>query len=583
MKNRISKKLSVVPCQLSIILAFLPLSAAYAQQDSTLNRTVVVENEYNPNIMDASKINVLPRVEEPAVVKKGIEYATALRPVSAWSYESMSPITREWALNKAKRGYLRGGYGNYGNVDFKAGYVWDITKNDRLQAGVSLDGMNGTLKNLNGEDWKSRFYSTEVRLGYSHDFNKVNLDLGGGFGSQVFNYMPVPGGDGRLTTGTDAMSVTTDKQHHTRGDFHIGVSSRDESLPLQFRLQTGLQYFGIKYPLGYAAGESAGKEKIVHTTGDVWGKLNEQQQVGIRFQMDNLFYSSDSLMSNYTSLCFNPYYTLENDEWRLRIGAHIDWQSGEDSGIDVAPDVKAEYLFSDSYVLYLHALGGRELNDYRRLAAFSPYWTLSGRLASTYVPLNATAGFKASPVDGLWFNLFGGYRISKDELSCYLSAAVEGAQRKGGLYYTGLLQDKAKTAYGGAELKYGYKDFFDAALKGTFYSWKTEGENKDLYLLSKPKFELNFHAEAKVFEGLKINAAYDYVQRREYTVNGEDGTPYDAGLGNISNLSVGATYTFLKDISIFGQVNNLLNKQYYHEYGYPAEKLNVLAGLSFEF
>ena len=72
----ISKKLSIVHCQLSIILAFLPLSVAYAQQDSTLNRTVVVENEYNPNIMDASKINVLPRVEEPAVMKKGIEYAT---------------------------------------------------------------------------------------------------------------------------------------------------------------------------------------------------------------------------------------------------------------------------------------------------------------------------------------------------------------------------------------------------------------------------------------------------------------------------------------------------------------------------
>ena len=52
-----------------------------------LNRTVVVENEYNPTVMDASKINVLPRVEEPAVVKKGIEYATALRPVAAWNYE----------------------------------------------------------------------------------------------------------------------------------------------------------------------------------------------------------------------------------------------------------------------------------------------------------------------------------------------------------------------------------------------------------------------------------------------------------------------------------------------------------------
>lgn len=564
MKNSILKKRSILHHSLPLIVAFLPLSVAYAQQqDSTLNRTVVVENEYNPDIMDASKINVLPRVEEPAVVKKGIEYATALRPVSAWNYENMSPITREWALNKAKRGYLRGGYGNYGNVDFGVGYLWDITRNDRLRVGLSLDGHNGTLKDGKDADWKSRFYSTEFRLGYSHDFSKVTLNLGGGFGSEVFNYMP------------HAEAVQTDKQHHTLGDFHIGVSSRDESLPLQFKVQTGLQYFGIKYPVDYSYNAEGGKEKIVHTVGDVWGKLNEEQHVGIRFQMDNLFYSSDSLMNNYTSLCLNPYYTLENDDWRLRIGAHVDGQSGKDSGIDVAPDVKAEYLFSDSYVLYLHALGGRELNDYRRLNAFSPYWSLNDRLTSTYVPLNATLGLKGSPVDGLWFNVFGGYRISKDELFSHLEAADH-------LYYTRFLQDKAKTAYGGAELKYGYKDIFDATLKGTFYNWKIDNENEALYLATKPKLELSFYAEARVLEGLKINMGYEYVQRKEYAV-AEEGITYDASLGNISNLSVGASYTFLKDLSVFGRVDNLLNKQYYYESGYPAEKLNVLFGLSFEF
>ena len=40
--------------------------AANAQQhaaDSALNRTVVVENQYNPEVMDAFKVNVLPKVE----------------------------------------------------------------------------------------------------------------------------------------------------------------------------------------------------------------------------------------------------------------------------------------------------------------------------------------------------------------------------------------------------------------------------------------------------------------------------------------------------------------------------------------
>ena len=55
-----------------------------------------------------------------------------------------------------------------------------------------------------------------------------------------------------------------------------------------------------------------------------------KRQVGIRFEMDNLFYSSDSLIGNYTSLGMNPYYMLESDDWRVRVGAHVDWQSGED-------------------------------------------------------------------------------------------------------------------------------------------------------------------------------------------------------------------------------------------------------------
>ena len=57
-------------------MGLLSVSALQAQQDSTLNRTVIVENQYNPTVMDASKINVLPKVEEPAVPKANIAYAT---------------------------------------------------------------------------------------------------------------------------------------------------------------------------------------------------------------------------------------------------------------------------------------------------------------------------------------------------------------------------------------------------------------------------------------------------------------------------------------------------------------------------
>ena len=65
-----------------ITVSFGSLYAQNQGNDSILNRTVVVENQYNPEIMDAFKMNVLPDIEEPAVTKQHIDYATAVRPFS---------------------------------------------------------------------------------------------------------------------------------------------------------------------------------------------------------------------------------------------------------------------------------------------------------------------------------------------------------------------------------------------------------------------------------------------------------------------------------------------------------------------
>ena len=91
-------------------MGMLSWVTTYAQQDSALIRTVVVENQYNPTVMDASKINVLPKVEEPVVPKARIEYANAVRPVSMWDYQAMQPIVKEWKADDVYRGYMRADY-----------------------------------------------------------------------------------------------------------------------------------------------------------------------------------------------------------------------------------------------------------------------------------------------------------------------------------------------------------------------------------------------------------------------------------------------------------------------------------------
>ena len=536
--------------------------ATYAQQqDTTLVRTVVVENQYNPTVMDASKINVLPKVEEPTVPKAHIDYANSVRPVASWANQSMNPIVRDWTPDAAYRGYLRAGYGNNGNVDARLGYLWDISKKDRLNVEASLDGWNGDVTDRNGEDWTSRLYNTRLGLDYRHAFKKMDLMLGGAYHSQVFNYMNPQYYYGDLSRSVENPSR---RQHQTMANAHLGIASTDKDAPIQFMGEVGMNLFKQKYPTNIAEGS----ENNFYLKGDVWKPFNDQR-FGLAWDFNTYSYSMDD-MKGTTSLELNPYYGYENDDWRIRLGAHVDWWSGIDDEVNFSPDVNVEYIFSDSYVLYAKAGGGRENKSLMELTEFTPYWTLSHPyILPTYMSLDAAIGLKASPINGLWFNLTGGYQIREDDLFWKL---VDGSGS-----YLGFEQGKSKVAYGSAELKYDYKDLFDLGLKATYYHWKGDKmEGLDQYaeerlLALKSEMELNAEVGFKPVQGLRINAGYEYVKRAEEI--------YDP----ISNLYVGADYALMKNLSIFAKANNLLNKEYVRADAYPAQKLNFLAGLSLQF
>lgn len=95
-------------------------------QDTTMNRTVVVEQEYNPDIMDASKVNVLPRATSYRQ-QKAVEYDATLMPATHIPAGIMQAYTGKETQAKALPGYVRLGYGNYGNLDVRANYLFSLS------------------------------------------------------------------------------------------------------------------------------------------------------------------------------------------------------------------------------------------------------------------------------------------------------------------------------------------------------------------------------------------------------------------------------------------------------------------------
>ena len=139
--------------------------------------------------------------------------------------------------------------------------------------------------------------------------------------------------------------------------------------------------------------------------------------------------------------------------------------------------------------------------------------------------------------------------------------------------YAELLQAKAQTAYAGATIDYGYKDYFDISLKGKYYNWRMD-DGLDYLLLLKPQYVVDVSARAGIVKNLSIAANYRYEARNE--INNEKA---DA----LNNLSLWLDYEVLNSLNIFVRFNNLLNKDYLAQNGYPVQGLNFMAGCSLRF
>lgn len=548
---------------LATLMPFALQAQTQQPKDTTMTRTVVVEQEYNPNIMDASKVNVLPKVEEPAVVKKKAEYAVTPLPATTIPMGMMSPYLISKMQPNATPGYIRAGYGNYGNLDVFANYLFRLSDKDKLNVRFQMDGMDGELDMPEEKlTWDAYYYRTRANIDYTHQFSRIDFNLAANFGLSNFNLAPYEPG----------------KQKFTEGDFHIGLKSTDESYPVQFKAETNLMMYNRQNNNTLLFSDALGETQI-HTKGVVSGTISDEQTINIGADIRNIFYTKDfktedlPVYEDRTTLALNPYYELNNDSWRLHIGANVDFSFGAGKTLRVSPDVTAQYVFSDSYVLYAQATGGKMVNDLRRLERISPYLLPLGTIHDTYEQLNAAIGFKASPCTGLWLNLYGGYQDLKDDAFQMQQADEETVDDETAYYqFQDLGFTNSHNVYAGLKISYDYKDIFAFAIDGTYRNWDAKEEYA---LLLKPAYELKFDATLRPVKGLGIHLGYNYAGREEVKDLGK--------LSAINNLYAGAEYNVFKGVSVYARLNNLLNQEYQYYLGYPTEGFNFLGGLSFRF
>ena len=543
----------------------LGASAQVQKNDTTMSRTVVVENEYNPNILDAQKINVMPKVEPLQATQRQVVYDHAIHPATQLPGTILPVMASQVLQRTARPGYIRLGVGLPGNIDFLGNYRARFSEVDELNIFAQFNGNKGDRSfEEGGADWEdARFYQTRVGLDYSHAFTGSKLDLGAHLGVINLNQP-----DKFLLPGN---------RNLTSGDLHVGYASADDNQSIIYNLETNLQFFS----LGRLNNDKLNETGLL-TKGNILSPITEDQSVGIGFQLDNRFYNADGFEGNH-NLDLNPYYVYRTGDWLLHLGAHVNYGFGLESKFRVAPDVDLTYSFENSYQFYARATGGHVGSDLRRIEQQNPYAVnLLPQLKNTFEQVNGSIGIKGSPADGLWFNVFGGYQDLKDDvcfnlMGSYYALFTNLTPYAGSTSRVIPLQADMHNFYGGAELDYTYKEQFNLHASGLYRSWgydEKKSPQAELVACFKPEFEGNLNFSYKITPAANMGAGFQLITRK--------GDLYSKP-NAVTDLYVSGSYEIFSGFSIYAKADNLLNKKYQYFAGIPAQGINFVGGISYCF
>ncbi len=569
-------------------------AAILGSAQDNLTKEITVEKDYVPTESKATKLNTLPTPTKMTVEEKSLNFSDAAIPVSVkGEILPLSPygyaISHDYSQ---QRGYVNFGMGSYLNMTGSAGYKildnGDTKLNIWVQHNSTWGGKNSSpiLKTFNTSDQIQKFTNDILGVDFSHNFGRAIFGVNGMYHFSRFNYYAAPS------------DITETMQN--ANEAAIGLSIKN--IPEEF----GMSYFAeLDYNLfDNKIGRTQNKFNL---KGGIGAASSDYSRFGIDLNFDYLHYSEssesdrpvvfpyDTKAKGFGNVSLSPYFKYSRDRINLKLGINVDIAINDGTNFRISPDVKFDYKFIDGLAFFSSFSGGKSMNSYSEIAPYNRYFDTNHIIGSSFTQLDAVGGFAIGPFSGFSASVWGGYAITKSaaiaEISPYLDLYVTtGIQSIRSYTYATSYNNLDLNGWNmGLSLNYKYKELGEVAIKAQY---APQSYDKG-YVLSYDRPEYIIGASVKINPIAKLSFNLDYKlkgNRNMWIKNIIDGSSvppiysndkYD--LGNANMLSFGANYKITPQISVFAQLNNILNKQWDEYAGYGAQKFNALGGVSFIF
>ena len=605
----------------ALLLTAMAINGVHAQDNTNLNKEITLEKDIAPLEKKAVKKNELPKVKKPTTTggKTQLGYSDLTSPIDVpTTIPTLLPYGYRTAHNfSTKRGYLDVGAGTQAN--FRVDFGYRILNEEREKLGVWLNhnstwnGKNSSkVITLDENRNKQKFNDNVLGVDYSRALGKGTLSLGAQAHVDIYNYyggwnMPIT-----ETLDDDQIGYTVrpycdwNSEKQTFFDFNLNAGWKSRLM-----LRDNLLNYNVGLQYGHAAYDKSFTDLYNHGAHDNWGVLtlggsydiNELNTAAMVIKGEYLRRGAKSktnseldLFDEVGHIVLSPTYTIRGDMFRLQLGvnAHLSFSDG--AFFRLSPNVRFNLALVDGFSFYANALGDKSLGYRVPTHYYNHRYDYPLLMyGSIFTPLDAEAGFKVGPFQGLSGKLSFGYAIVKDQPGiCYrpINNDMGRLALMTGMMTTYTVID-GRGYWLGAELNYKYRSLIEATA-GFKYAphddkFFANDKHYNNYKLGVDRASTVGNLDIKVhpWHPLTFDVGLEYRGGRMALISNIDddlGVRYHfVDMDDVINLHAGANYRLNNSTNLWLQAHNLLNRRYDLLYGQGAQRIGVMAGVSLTF
>lgn len=533
----------------SIFTAGLFLIGIAASAQDTSGKKIKITSSFKPVLKEAAKINFNA---SPAIVdtsRPRLQYAIPNQNLNfAFQPGTLRPLALavDTGANWTNESYVKAGFGNFSTPFVQLG----LSVGDGKAAGINLYG---------------RHVSSKGKLDYQ-DYSNTNAELNAFFKSGNIEWSARLGG--------------LQEKYNKYGYMPKTLRFPEDSLDVKLQTWRGRIAFrninrtdlGISYSPEMKV--DIFNDQLSNSESNTYINVPIQKMVDKKFGVDlaltgnfSIYKPEDKPKVNNNWFAISPSLLYKTANLNIQAGLRPAW---DNSSFKLFPNIIAEVASSDQRFSFQAGWTGYMRNSgFQYQTRINPWIWAPVRVFNSRVE-ERFAGFKGSAGDHFSYSAKIAFnKINNQPL--FTNDTING-----GKSFMVINEPEMKVLNFGGELGYTVGERFSLISNLQFNQYNPKFAEKAWGLLP---LEWKTTMRLQVLKDLYVNGdLYAFDGPRYLLKAGKDGN-----IGSSMDLSAGLEFKVYKNIKVWGQFNNLLNKEYQRWNQYPVYGFNFLAGVVFSF